>query len=82
MTRDASLTEFGVDERGDADATGGQDDGDESGEGGDGNDGTSAPVAPTSKWNAEPVACTNCATPVRRSWRSETGFVCIDCKDW
>lgn len=40
------------------------------------------PAVSTYAWSAEPVACVECGTAVRRRYRDESGLVCADCKEW
>jgi len=85
MTRDASLTEFGVDGDDDdeesavAPAESPADDGGASAEdaGGDHD-----PVRPTSRWSAEPRPCVDCGTEIQRAWTDDGRLRCADCKEW
>lgn len=74
MTRDASLTEFGV--GGTADETTDDVAPMET-------DGTGpAPVRSTSRWTDEPRPCADCGDDVQRTWAVEDRQLCADCKEW
>lgn len=87
MTRDASLTEFGVGgdeeetERGDDDTAAATDDGDATSTA-DGDGDTPEPVRPTSRWRAAAASCPDCGATVQRTWAADSRNVCADCKEW
>ncbi len=40
------------------------------------------PARPTFAWSADGAACAACGERVEERWESETGLVCIECKEW
>ncbi|MFD1644168.1 DUF7573 domain-containing protein [Haloarchaeobius litoreus] len=87
MTRDASLTEFGVggDDEEQADGTTDSETGGGEATAGSGTvDDRDAPdpVRPTSRWSAEPRPCAGCGTRIQRAWTDDGRLLCADCKEW
>ncbi|WP_256297766.1 DUF7573 domain-containing protein [Haloarchaeobius salinus] len=87
MTRDASLTEFGVggDDEEPADGTTGSEspDGEATAESGTiGGRDAPDPVRPTSRWSVDPRPCTDCGSQIQRAWTEDGRLLCSDCKDW
>jgi hypothetical protein len=84
MTRDASLTEFGVGGDDEEESAGAATDGDgaaaEATAGGDHD--APDPVRPTSRWSAEPQPCADCGASVQRAWADDGRLRCPDCKEW
>ncbi|WP_435317081.1 DUF7573 domain-containing protein [Haloarchaeobius sp. TZWSO28] len=82
MPQDRSLDEFGPDttseERSDDDAAAGSTT--ETDQAPSVSD--SSPAVTTYSWTPEGGECASCGTATQRRWRDQSGFVCVDCKEW
>lgn len=58
---------------------------DEAREGGEEGPPSTAEVEParsTYAWSPDGVACATCGERVEERWESESGLVCVECKEW